>query len=193
VRPHLFALLGLALLASSCSAVGPAAYAKEQRLLLTYYRITTDEYHASGDLNAATGFLNEGDPDLDGWDAQLDVDMSFGNVVAGYSDREYGNFGRAEEWFGGMKWWLGGTGKNTYFMVVGRYADELTLKSPSSPVNGDAYYGYGVGGGVTAQMTENIFLDFKVLYERLIGGVDIGPDEVQLSGLVGSFGIGVLF
>jgi opacity protein-like surface antigen len=189
VRLVLFLVPVLAL--ASCSAVGPAAYPREQRLLLTYYWLTVDQYDASGDLDATTGFTNQNEPDVDGWDLQLDVRLDALNAVVGYSDREYGFTARADEYFGGLKWFVGS--ENTYFMAVGRYGPELDLTRAGVPMNGDAYFGYGVGGGVTSQMTENIFLDVKILYEDLFSDIDVGSSGLDLDGIVGSIGVGILF
>ena len=87
--------------------MSPRGYVQEQKFLITYHSITLDDYSASGDLNAATGFVNNDEPDVDGWDVQLDVDLKLADVVVGYADREIGFEAEAIEYFGGLKWWFG--------------------------------------------------------------------------------------
>ena len=185
-----FLLLALVLAPlAACQTSGPP---RQQNLLVTYSRITTDRYDASGDLNNTNGFENDDEPDVDGWSVGLDLDLG-GNLGASvaYSDREYGDDAEAEEWSGGLKYWLGG--QNSYLIGLVRYAEELELNDVTSTMNGDSYWGYGIGTGITSQATENIFLDLRVVYEGLFDDISIGTDQIDLKGFVVSIGVGLLF
>jgi hypothetical protein len=41
-------------------------------------------------------------------------------------------------------------------------------------------------------MTDNIFLDFRLMYERLFNDIEVGSSKVQIDGLVGSVGIAIV-
>ena len=152
--------------------------------MITFMKPLESNYSANDKTNAA-GFMTSGDPDIDGWSAQLDLGSGGYSGVLGYNDREYGSVVNSTEFFGGVRMWLGGGSKAGYLIAVGRYSKGLETNGPDS----EDYWGYGIGGGALTQMTDNIFLDGRMMYEDLIGDIEIGANDVDLHGLVISLGI----
>ena len=140
------------------------------------FSVPVESNYSAEDKADAAGLNTAGDPDVDGWSAQLDIGFSSFGLVAGYSDREYGSSVNATEYYGGFRYWLGGSNKAGYLMGVGRYSEGLEFAAGNS----DSYWGYGIGGGALTQMTENIFLDGRLMDELLLDdGVDRNPAVVR--------------
>jgi len=157
--------------------------------MITFMKPLESNYSADDATAAfpegAAGFVTSGDPDIDGWSLQLDLGSGGYSGVFGYDDREYGSVVNSTEFFGGVRMWLGGGSKAGYLMAVGRYSKGLEATRQDS----EDYWGYGIGGGALTQMTDNIFLDGRMMYEGLIGDIELGADDIDLHGLVISLGI----
>ena len=149
------------------------------------FMVPLESNYSAEDKTDAAGLNTAGDPDVEGWSAQLDVGLGGFGLVAGYSDREFGSAVDSTEYYAGLRYWLGGTTRAGYLMAVGRYSEGLEIAAGQS----HSYWGYGVGGGAMTQMTENIFLDGRLMYELLTRDINVGVNDVDLHGLVISLGI----
>lgn len=176
------ALLALA----SCSALtAPQRYGTpNQRLMVTASKVTYDEYDASDPTNSA-GLAFNSEPDVDGWSAQVDLYFKGPSVLVGYSDRDYGDAAKSDEVFAGGRYFWGGDARVFYLMGVVRVSSGLEVAGTES----DNYWGWGLGAGSTAQMTDNFFIDVRLMYEDLFSEIDFGANEVELDGLVGTIGV----
>ncbi len=156
--------------------------------MLSYSKPLESNYSASGTISApgAINPIEAKDPDVDGWTAQGDLIFGSWGVLAGYSKREFGSNIDSKEYIGGFRYWLGGS-KAGYLIALGRYSEGLEIPAGDS----HSYWGYGVGAGTLTQMTENIFLDARLLYEQLFDDIGVGPTDVDLHGLVISLGIAI--
>ncbi|MEL6430766.1 MAG: hypothetical protein AAFU73_16960 [Planctomycetota bacterium] len=130
--------------------------------------------------------LTEDDVELTGYGAHLAVMTSVVDVVGGIDQREFEDSDTPELNVGLRKRLFDVAIVQGYVEGVLRYGFDLDTQDVS-----EDYFGYSAGFGALIDLGESLFLNARVMYDST--SIDVGPEDVDVDGLIGTIGIGLRF
>lgn len=161
------ALLG----AASCQVIPSDILSVEARA------IVVDD--AEGDLSG----LGEDDVDLTGYGIHAAVLTGIVDVVAGIDQREFETSDSPELDVGLRKRLLGLWKLEAYVEANLRYGFDLDTRDVS-----EDYFGWNAGFGALLDISESMFMNFRVMYDTT--DIDAGLTDIEVDGLIGTIGLG---
>lgn len=170
----LLTALGGALLLPSCQL------APDDILSVEVRAIVIDD--AEGNLSG----IGEDDVDLSGYGAHLAVMTGLVDIVGGIDQREFEDSDTPELNVGLRKRLLGLWLVEGYVEGLLRYGVDLDTQAVS-----EDYFGYSAGFGALIDLGDSLFLNARIMYDST--SIDVGIDDVDVDGLIGTIGIGVKF
>ncbi|MFT6108619.1 MAG: hypothetical protein ACJA2W_001531 [Planctomycetota bacterium] len=166
----IFSLVAAATLAS-CQVIPSDVLSLEARAIIV------DD--AESDLSG----LGEEDVDLTGYGIHAAFMTGIVDVVAGIDQREFDNSDTPEFDLGLRKRLIGIWKLQAYIEANLRYGFDLDVGAVS-----DDYFGYSGGFGALVDVSESIFLNFRIMYDTT--SLDVSSGNVDVDGLIGTVGVG---
>lgn len=157
------------------------------------YGVALDDYEAEG---TPEGIATDRALDADGWGAEFEALGTGPSLIVGYQDRTFDERIHSEEVYVGLKLYLGEQRVCPYVTAVARWLPGLELEETlfGPALEADDNWGWGAGGGLVVQITDNLYLDGRVLYEATFDDYDLGVGEpLELDGWIGLLGAGFSF
>ncbi|MEM9382600.1 MAG: hypothetical protein AAGB93_21790 [Planctomycetota bacterium] len=176
-RTLLAPLVLLAALAS-CQSMGAGVLSLEARALVL------DD--AEIDQGSQNGGVNSTDIDVEGYGVHAAVMTPIIDVLGGLEQREYGNDDTPELVLGVRRRFLEVWRLRPFVEGNVRYGFELDTGEAS-----EDYFGWQVGLGLILDLTDHLFLNARLMYDR--ADIDTGSGSTDVDGLVGTLGIGWAF
>lgn len=167
----LLPLLGLTLLATGCQSMSEGILSIEGRA------IVLDDQTADTPFEGVT----TDDVDVEAYGAHVALSTPIVDLLGGVDFREFGDEDATELTLGARRRFLEVLRFHPYVEANMRFSiDELE----TADADGDNYFGWNAGGGFLLDLTESLFLNFRVVYET----TDVDGNDID--GLLGTVGIG---
>ncbi len=137
---------------------------------------------AEGDISE----ISEDDVDLSGYGAHVAIMTGLVDIVGGIERRDFDNSEATELDVGLRKRLFGLWRLDTYIEANLRYGFDLDTGDVS-----EDYFGYNAGFGALVDLTDTLFLNFRVMYDTT--SLDVSSGSVDVDGLIGTVGVGIKF
>ncbi|QDU83114.1 hypothetical protein Pla163_02100 [Planctomycetes bacterium Pla163] len=170
------ALLPLALV--SCQSMSEGVVSLEARAMA---------YDDTEISQSGAGFAEE-NVDVSAYGLQAAIMTPILDVTASVDRREFENESSNEVAVGLRRRFLEIAFVHPYVAADLRYG--FGLETGFDEVD---YAGWALGVGALVDISDHLFLDFKVAYERTLDDIDIGTSDEALEGVVGYVGVGLTF
>lgn len=136
------------------------------------------------DAEGSLSDITEEDADLSGYGLHAAIMTGLVDVVGGIERRDFEDSDATELVVGLRKRLFGLWRLDTYIEANLRYGFELDTGDVS-----EDYFGWNAGFGALVDLTDTIFLNFRVMYDTT--DLDVSSGSVDVDGLIGTIGIGV--
>ena len=165
---------------SACQSMSEGILAVEARAVVY-------EDSEIDDFDAATEFGEE-DLDLSGYGLEAAFMTPIVDFIGGIDQREYEDEKATEARLGLRRRILEFWRLHPYIAADLRYG--IDLDTGTDEVD---YTGWDAGIGALLDLTDHLFLDFRLVYEETGDDIEIGDEETSIGGIVGSVGLGWSF
>lgn len=162
---------------ASCQSMGAGILSLEARALVL------DDAEIDG---GSQGGVDSSDIDVEGYGLHAAFMTPIIDVLGGLEQREYGDGDSPELVLGVRRRFLEIWRLRPFVEGNVRYGFELDTGEAS-----DDYFGWQLGLGLILDLTDHLFLNARVMYDR--AEIDTGAGTTDVDGLVGTLGIGWAF
>jgi len=138
------------------------------------------------DAEADLGALTEEDVDVSGYGVHAAILTGLVDVVGGLERRDFEDSDATELDLGLRKRLFGLWRLDTYIEANLRYGFDYDTGDVS-----EDYFGWNAGFGALVDLTDTLFLNFRVMYDTT--ELDVSSGDLDVDGMIGTVGIGIKF